>query len=183
MNVVLEVLWFFLPAGLGNLAPIVAAKNPHLKKYTKPMDFHRKFRGKRIFGDHKTIRGFVAGCAAGIVTVYLQVLLYNNFQFFRDVSLFDYNNINPFILGFLLSSGALIGDAMKSFFKRQLHIPEGRSWFPFDQVDYIIGGLLFVSLYLRLDLETYFILFVIWFLMHPLSTFLGWLMRLKDDPI
>ena len=82
MKIVLAVLWFFLPAGLGNLAPILATKIPALKKYTYPLDFGRKFRKKRIFGDHKTIRGLVAGVIVGIATVYLQVILYNSFQFF-----------------------------------------------------------------------------------------------------
>lgn len=183
MKTILFVLWFFLPAGLGNLAPILATKIPALKKYTYPMDFYKKFRGKRIFGDHKTIRGLLAGVVVGIITVYLQIFLYNHFQFFKDVSMFDYNKINPVLLGFLSAFGALFGDALKSFFKRQLKIPAGKPWFPFDQVDYILGGILFTALYLRFDLRTYIVLFVIWFILHPLSTFIGWLLRLKDDPI
>lgn len=183
MNLILSVLWFFLPAGLGNLAPILANKIHSLKRFTYPMDFHKKFRGKRIFGDHKTIRGLLAGIVVGIATVYLQIILFNNFQFFRDVSMFDYNIINPMLLGFLSAFGALAGDAIKSFFKRQLSIPSGRSWFPFDQIDYILGGIVFTSLYIRFDTVTYIILFVMWFILHPLSTFIGWLLRLKDDPI
>lgn len=183
MNIILSVLWFFLPAGLGNLAPIFAKNIPALRKYTYPMDFYKKFRGKRIFGDHKTIRGLLAGITVGIITVYLQILFYNHFQFFRDVSLINYNEINPWFLGFLAAFGALAGDAVKSFFKRQLNIPSGKSWFPFDQIDYILGGIFFTSLYIRFDLVTYVILFVVWFIMHPLSTSIGWLLRLKDDPI
>jgi len=183
MKIVFSVLWFFLPAGLGNLAPILARKIPLLEKYTYPIDFKKKFRKKRVFGDHKTMRGLLAGVVAGIVTVYIQVLLYNHFQFFKDISLFDYNRINPFLLGFLSAFGALFGDAMKSFFKRQLGIAEGKSWFPFDQIDYIIGGILFTSFYIRFEIEIYLFLFAVWFLMHPLSTFIGWLLRLKDDPI
>lgn len=183
MKTVLFVLWFFLPAGLGNLAPIMAKKIPFLKKYTYPLDFRGKFRNRRILGDHKTIRGLVAGIVVGIVTVYLQILLYNSFQFFRDVSFINYNSVNPVYLGFLAAFGALFGDAVKSFFKRQLNIPSGRSWFPFDQIDYILGGILFTAIYIRFDLNIYVILFIMWFILHPLSTFIGWLLRLKDDPI
>ncbi len=183
MKIIVSVLWFFLPAGLGNLAPIIAAKIPVLKKYSYPIDSLQKFRGKRILGDHKTIRGLIAGICAGIITVYLQVLLYNQFSFFRSVSLVDYNAINPFLFGLLSSFGALFGDALKSFFKRQLNIAAGKSWFPFDQIDYILGGILFTSFYTRLNFETYLILFIVWFFLHPLSTFIGWLLRLKDEPI
>jgi len=183
MKSVLEVLWFFLPAGLGNLAPILARKVPGLEKFSYPLDGYRKFRGKRVFGDHKTVRGLIAGVITGIVTVYLQTILYNNFQFFRDISYFDYNTINPVWLGFLSAFGALAGDAVKSFFKRQMNIPAGKSWVPADQVDYILGGILFTSLYVRLSLEDYIILIAVWFFMHPLFTIIGWLLRLKDDPI
>lgn len=183
MKIILSVLWFFLPAGLGNLAPIIAAKIPILKKYSHPIDNLQKFRGKRILGDHKTVRGLIAGICAGIITVYLQVILYNHFHFFRSVSIINYNAINPFLFGFLCSFGALFGDGLKSFFKRQLNIPAGKSWFPFDQIDYILGGILFTSLYVRLSLNLYLILFIVWFFLHPLSTFIGWLLRLKDEPI
>lgn len=180
---ILQVLWFFLPAGLGNLAPVIAAKIPVFKKYSYPIDGFQKFLKKRIFGDHKTVRGLITGICAGIITAYLQLILYNQFQFFRSISLFDYNTINPFLFGFLSSFGALFGDALKSFFKRQLNIAAGKSWFPFDQIDYILGGILFTSFYVRLGLKTYLILFIVWFFLHPLSTFIGWLLRLKDEPI
>ena len=183
MKIILSVLWFFLPVGLGNIAPIIAAKTPALKKYAYPLDFNKKLFKKRILGDHKTIRGLLSGIIFGIITVYLQILLYNHFHFFRDISFTNYNNINPILFGFLSSFGALFGDALKSFFKRQLNIPSGKSWFPFDQIDYILGGILFTSFYIKLDLQTYLILFVIWFFLHPLSTFIGWLFRLKDEPI
>lgn len=183
MRLVLFVLWFFLPAGLGNLAPIMAAKIPAFKKYTYPMDFYKKIGKKRIFGDHKTIRGLIAGIIVGILTVYLQIALYNNYKFFRDVSYINYNDINPLVLGFLAAFGALGGDALKSFFKRQFNIPAGKSWFPADQIDYILGGILLTSLYIRFNLQTYTVLIVMWFILHPLSTFIGWLLRLKDDPI
>jgi CDP-2,3-bis-(O-geranylgeranyl)-sn-glycerol synthase len=183
MKIVLSVLWFFLPAGLGNLAPILARKVPVLRKYTYPLDGYKKFLGKRIFGDHKTVRGLAAGIFAGILTVYLQIILFKNFQFFRDISLLDYETINPVLFGFLSAFGALAGDALKSFFKRQLKIESGKSWVPADQIDYILGGILLTSFYARLDLKTYIMLFAVWFLLHPLSTFIGWILRLKDDPI
>lgn len=183
MEIVLAVLWFFLPAGVGNLAPIIARRIPVLKKYIHPLDGYKKFRGRRIFGDHKTVRGLVAGVAAGVVTVYLQTVLYNNFSFFRSVSLVNYNEINPLLFGFLASFGALAGDAVKSFFKRQINIASGKSWVPADQIDYILGGILFTSFYIRLDFETYIILTAVWFFLHPISTLIGWLLRLKDEPI
>lgn len=183
MEIILFILWFFLPAGFGNIAPIIAAKSLALQKYSFPLDFNKKFRKKRIFGDHKTIRGLIVGVGIGIITVYLQVFIYNHWQFVRDVSIVDYNELNPLLFGFLASFGALLGDAIKSFFKRQLNIPSGKSWFPADQIDYILGGIIFTAIYIRLSLELYIFLFIIWFFLHPLFTFIGWLLRLKDEPI
>ncbi len=183
METILFILWFFLPAGFGNIAPIIAAKTNALQKYSFPLDFNKKFRKKRIFGDHKTIRGLIAGISVGIITACLQVAIFNHWQFIRSMSLVDYNELNPLLFGFLASFGALFGDAVKSFFKRQLNIPSGKSWFPFDQIDYILGGILLTSIYIRLSLRLYILLFIIWFFLHPLSTFIGWLLRLKDEPI
>lgn len=183
MELILFILWFFLPAGLGNIAPIIAAKTNALQKYSYPLDFYKKFRKKRIFGDHKTIRGLIVGISFGIITAYLQVLIFNHWQFIRDISIIDYNKINPFLFGFLASFGALFGDAIKSFFKRQLNIPSGKSWFPADQIDYILGGIVFTAIYIRLSPKLYILLFIIWFFLHPLFTFIGWLLRLKDEPI
>ena len=47
---ILFALWFFLPAGIANVAPIFAAKWRLLESLNKPLDFGQTFRGKRIFG-------------------------------------------------------------------------------------------------------------------------------------
>ena len=186
MNVVkdlLFILWFFLPAALGNAAPILVAKIPLLKKYTFPLDCYATFRGKRVFGDHKTVRGLVSGIVMGILTVYLQIYLYSTIPLIRRFVPMDYTSINPFLLGTLAAGGALVGDAVKSFFKRQVGIAPGQSWFPFDQIDYILGGIVFTACYRQLTLVQYILLFLLYFVLHPLATWLGYLMRLKESPI
>jgi len=39
--------------------------------------------------------------------------------------------------------GALIGDIIKSFFKRRIGKKRGQDWIPFDQIDFILGVLFF----------------------------------------
>lgn len=177
------VLWFFLPAGLANGVPVFAAKLPFLKAFNFPLDFYATFRGKRILGDHKTVRGLLSGILISILTVYLQIYLYQQVPFIRSFISIDYSSINPILFGFLSAVGALGGDAVKSFFKRQLGIPAGKSWFPFDQIDYVIGGMITTSLYIQLTLPQYLILFVLWFLIHPIATVIGYLLKLRDRPI
>ncbi|HEX5285728.1 MAG TPA: CDP-archaeol synthase, partial [Polaromonas sp.] len=43
------------------------------------------------------------------------------------------------------------GDSLKSFFKRRLGIAPGQRWIPFDQLDFILGGLVALSFFVRLD--------------------------------
>lgn len=177
------VFWFFAPAGVATVAALFAGKSRLLSPYSYPADFYLKFRGKRILGEHKTIRGFIVGIITAIIIVYIQLLLFQSFSWLRKLVLLDYNSINPVFLGFLLGFGAMMGDAVKSFFKRQLNIPPGKSWFPFDQIDYTLGGILFTSFYIRLSLFQYLLLIIVWFLIHPLSTLIGYLLKLKEQPL
>jgi CDP-2,3-bis-(O-geranylgeranyl)-sn-glycerol synthase len=180
---ILFVIWFFLPAGLANMAPIFAAKLPALRRLNFPLDCYFTFRGKRIFGSHKTVRGFISGVIVGILTVYLQVFLYTTVPLLKTFISVNYNTINPMLLGLLASSGALAGDAVRSFFKRQMDIAPGKSWFPFDQIDYVIGGIVLTACYIRLTILQYLLLFVIWFFIHPLATLVGYWLKLKNSPI
>jgi CDP-2,3-bis-(O-geranylgeranyl)-sn-glycerol synthase len=181
---ILFAIWFFGPAGLANAAPVFASRIAALDTLNIPIDLGKHFRGKRIFGDHKTVRGFVAGVFVGIVTGVLQHLLYMNIAWVRHFSLISYESLlTSVMLGILLSFGALFGDAVKSFFKRQFSVPSGKAWFPFDQIDYIVGGLLFSSIVIDLPHSAYLWIGLIWFLIHPIATFIGWLLGLKDSPI
>jgi CDP-2,3-bis-(O-geranylgeranyl)-sn-glycerol synthase len=83
----------------------------------------------------------------------------------------------------LFAIGALGGDALKSFFKRQFGIAPGGTWFPFDQIDYIIGGSLAVLPFIHLTIGQYIILLVVWTVAVLITTYIGWLLKLKDSPI
>ena len=176
-------LWFFAPAGFANLGAFAAGKIGFLKKYKYPVDCFKKYKGKRILGNHKTFRGFAAAIVIGIFICALEVWFYANFTSVRQLVYVNYSEINPFILGGLLGFGALFGDSAKSFFKRQKNIQPGRSWFPFDQIDYIVGGVAFSLLYIRLPVVEYIILFIVWSLLHPLTTFVGYLFKLRRKPL
>lgn len=176
------VLWFFLPAGLANMFPLFAAKLPILKKWEYPMDFFLEFRGKRVLGSHKTIRGLVTGILVGILIVWIQKELYLNWEFLRNALALNYFQYNFVYLGALLGLGAIIGDAVKSFFKRQLNIPSGETWMFFDQIDYVLGGIVFTYWYAPLSIEQYLYLTIMYFGLHMLTTVIGYLLGLKEKP-
>lgn len=180
---ILFALWFFLPVGLANCTPIFAAHAPFLKQISYPLDFYTTLRGKRLLGDHKTVRGVITGILVAIVVVYLEKYIYLNSLFVQNLIPITYEKINPFVFGILAGIGALLGDAVKSFFKRQLDIPTGKRWFPFDQLDYIVGGIILTVFYIPLSIKMYGIIIVVWFLLHLGATRIGHLMGLKQSSI
>jgi CDP-2,3-bis-(O-geranylgeranyl)-sn-glycerol synthase len=185
VNEILFALWFFAPAGIANGAPVFANKISLLDKFGKPIDHGKSWRGKRIFGDHKTYRGFLVGVIVAVFIAAIQMILYTNFDFFsvEITNNIDYSDPKVLVLGAFLGFGALAGDAVKSFFKRQLSVPSGKSWFPFDQIDYILGGLIMSVPIVALSPVDYLAVFIVWAFLHPIATFIAWILKLKDSPI
>ena len=126
----IELFYLMIPAYIANMAPVFARR----VKWDLPMDFGKTLFGKRIFGDHKTWKGLIVGIIAGTVAGVLISQIYWPIAF------------SPLLWSLLASTGALLGDAAKSFFKRQFGIPSGKSWTPFDQIDYSVGALLLGSI-------------------------------------
>jgi CDP-2,3-bis-(O-geranylgeranyl)-sn-glycerol synthase len=184
MHDILLPIWFFIPAGAANAAPVFAAHIPLLKKFTAPMDGGKTFRGQRVFGANKTWRGLIAGMLLATAVLALQQYLFKHTQWATHVSSpINYYVLPLWLLGPLFGFGALIGDAIESFFKRQHHVPSGHSWFPFDQIDYIIGGAIAVAPLVRLELRQYVWLIISWLVLHLMGSYVGYLLKLKDRPI
>lgn len=180
----LFAVWFFAPAGAANTFPVFTANIPGLRKLNAPIDFGRSFRGQRIFGAHKTWRGFATGVLMATVTLALQQLLVRHYAWARTLtSQVDYASFPTLVLGPLFGVGVIGGDAIESFFKRQRHIPPGYGWFPFDQTDYIIGGAIATAPFVRLDFVQYAWLIAFWVLAQMLASYIGYLLKLKEHPI
>jgi len=184
MNEILFALWFFAPAGIANSMPVFAARIKALDKLNKPLDGGKSYHGKRILGPNKTYRGFIAAITTGVAVAGLQILIFTNNSWVSSVvDRIDYSSVSILLLGGLLGSGAIIGDAVKSFFKRQKGVPSGKTWFPFDQADYIIGGILFSFGYVVLSIGTYLIILGFYLVLHLVTVYIGWLLKLRTDPI
>ncbi|MDB5185514.1 MAG: hypothetical protein JWL85_37 [Candidatus Saccharibacteria bacterium] len=178
MEVFIFALWFFLPAGAANVAPIILAKAPGLSRFNTPLDFGHTWRGHPVFGKNKTWRGLIGGTLIGSLTA---LIIYP--------ILFRADNPSPefwmtaALVGGLLGAGALLGDAIESFFKRQVGVKPGDPWFPFDQIDYVVGGSLLSAMVIRLPWHYYGAIVIVWFGMHLLFSYIGYLLKLKDKPI
>lgn len=172
-QIVLETLWFLLPAAAANMAPVLVAKVPLLRY---PIDHYRTFRGQRVFGDHKTYRGFFFGVLAAIAVVCLQQ------QYVPiDVSFINYQSVSALWLGLALGGGALLGDAVASFFKRQVGVAPGKPWPPFDQLDWVIGALVCVTPILIVPLPYVIAALLLFLILHPAANYLGYLLKIKKN--
>lgn len=141
-NDLLAALWFYVPAYVANIAPVLV--QGRLEWLAAPMDGGRSWRGRRVLGDHKTWRGLMTGVLAGTVAFALQAAGHRA-GVLSQLAWFDYDRAG-LLPGVLLSAGALLGDALKSFLKRQLDIAPGASWLGPDQLDFFVGAYLCVAI-------------------------------------
>lgn len=149
---IFSCLWYLLPAALanhtascGNRLWLPKAFRNGLARLAVPVDLGVKWRGKEILGKNKTWRGLLVGVITGMAAAGVQAVLFFNTDFFRRNSPVDYGEVNFLLSGFLMGAGALSGDLVKSFIKRRLGFASGKPWFPWDQLDWIAGAVLFSS--------------------------------------
>lgn len=168
---VLNLVYFMLPAYFANMAPVFS----RYFSFNAPLDFGAKFGSQRLFGEHKTFLGVFFGIFAGLFVAFLQYLIFVRTGF----GLVDYSDWLR--VGLLLSFGALFGDVVKSFFKRRLRVLPGKSWIPFDQLDFTVGALLFISPVYFLGLKESIAIILVNFLGHLLVNRVGFFLGIRKE--
>jgi len=162
IELIIEALKFLFPAYCANAIPVITGGG-------YPIDFGKKFfDGKPILGKNKTFQGFFSGLIIG-TTVGLV-----------ESAFFGY----PLFFGLLLSLGALFGDLAGAFVKRRLGLAPGDLLPVIDQVDFIIGAILFsfpLSLQI-LSLELILAVLIITPPIHLLTNFAAYKLGLKNNP-
>jgi len=177
---IVQALFFFLPGYIANMCPVVFWKTKRLDFLKKPIDGGNKFGNHQLFGEHKTYFGFVVGVLGAVFTGLLQSFVYSHFVDSHWLFLFPYSYFFVFLLSFFMGFGALLGDLLKSFIKRRFRIPDGASFFPFDQLDFVIGGLLLVSLLYIPRWDYILVLFILTPTLHLSANFFGYKLGLKN---
>lgn len=166
MREILETIYMFLPAGVANATP------PLLTRFFglgRPIDGGRRWRGRPLLGTHKTWQGLIGGTCAGMATFAAQ-------RTFDDLAV-------PLSFGVAISVGALAGDLVKSFAKRRLAFEPGRRWFPFDQLDYVIGALAAGAAFMPLTLRDIVATVLVYFALHLAVSAVGFVLGVKATPI
>ncbi|MBS3137162.1 CDP-2,3-bis-(O-geranylgeranyl)-sn-glycerol synthase [Candidatus Woesearchaeota archaeon] len=178
-ELILKSLYLFIPAAVANIMPVLVKKINFLNY---PIDFGKEYKGKRIFGDHKTFRGFFFGILGAMLVVLLQKYL-TRYPNFAELTLIDFSKVNAFLCGFLLGFGVLAGDAIKSFFKRRANIAPGKPWIPFDQLDLLFGALIFTSFVYLPPLKVIIFAFIAGPLLHIGFNLLGYYLGIKKNKL
>ncbi len=164
-----------LPAFFANMAPVFFRKIPFLDY---PVDFGMKWKSDPLLGTHKTFRGFFFGILLSMIIVYIQKSLTAH-QYFREISLVAYSEHSFLLLGFLLGFGALFGDLVKSFLKRRAGVASGKSWFPWDQLDFIIGAMAFLCFVYIPSWQVIFFLLISTPLLHIAVKHIGFYLKIS----
>lgn len=181
---ILFAIWFFLPAGGANASSLFIHKIPGLKLLSHPLDFNKKRKGRIIFGKNKTWGGLILALAIAVTISFIEHLVYAHSLWARSISgPINYNSINYWALGALLGFGAILGDTIESFFKRRLAIKPGSLWFPYDQIDFIVGGCILSLFIVQLNIANYLLVLIVWFLVNIISSYIGYQIGIKDRPI
>ncbi len=153
---ILNSIYYYLPAYFANGMPIIFGGG-------FPLDFYKNWKdGKRIFGDGKTFRGALIGITVGTLGMGVWQ-----------------GNIK---LAFFMSTGAILGDLIKSFIKRRLGYDKGERFFPWDQIDFLIGAIIFSSLIEAQHIDFVITILVITPLIHLTTNYGSYLLGLKKVP-
>ncbi|PWR74153.1 CDP-2,3-bis-(O-geranylgeranyl)-sn-glycerol synthase [Methanospirillum lacunae] len=142
---------------------------------------HTWYDGKRILGDGKTIRGFFGGVACGCIIGILQIMAQGQpvFSMLPKLNIFSV---------LLLATGALVGDMVKSFFKRRAGIERGGKWPLVDQYDFVAGAFLFLFVgnpafaFSVLTVPVIIAILIITPVLHRVVNIIGYKMGVKDVP-
>jgi len=169
--------WFIIPAYAANGIPPLA-------RGSHPLDFGRKYRGKRILGDGKTIEGTVTGFIGGILWGYVLILFQTYVQINpgipinQDIGLVEMTM--PLII--LIVIGALVGDMLGSFVKRRLDMQRGAP-FPFiDQLGFVIIAILFALPLYTPQIGAVLFIIVSTLFVHIFGNYIAYKARLKSVP-
>lgn len=158
------------------------------QRFAVPLDGGKTLRDRRIFGDNKTLKGFVVmvpavGMAFWILASGLEV-----FWPGAGSRLWPLSPGGYFLLGCWTGLGFMLGELPNSFVKRQLDIAPGMPpasalgriiCFVIDQTDSVLGALLALALFVKVPWPTWIAILLLGPFVHWLFNVLLVLLRVK----
>ena len=160
------------------------------RPFAVPLDGGRTFRGRRIFGDNKTLRGLIVmvpATAAAFVAV-SQIAGHGRPEL---VGLWALSPLGYALVGAWSGLGFMLGELPNSFVKRQLDIAPGdrarggmaAMWqFVFDRADSGLGMLCALSIAVPTPWATWALVLLIGWVVHWSFSVVLFLLRVKPRP-
>ncbi len=169
----LECLWFLLPLLMANQSPGFAAKL-NLPGSHVPVS-------RRWLGDRKTFGAYYAAPFGAVCTLYLQRWLFPVWS--MKLGLINYFRSDLWFIGLILGLGVALGDHTKSFVKRQAGVPLGAPWWPYDQLDFLVGSILLGTPFIGwIGWDRVVFILAVTLFIHPIGNRLGYWLRLREVP-
>jgi CDP-2,3-bis-(O-geranylgeranyl)-sn-glycerol synthase len=194
-------MWIIFPAYLANAVAVPVSKR--LKK-VHPIDGGKMLLGQRVFGDGKTVEGFLLASAVGIIGGIVQAIVsplflapslawhdfYGSFLVpSSDIEQYISASIPAIVRALIFPPGAMFGDLLGSFIKRRLRIERGAPAPVLDQLDFILGVVLFSMVFtfagasfLQLDIKYIITIILLTPFIHRIVNKLAFRLRVKDVP-
>lgn len=181
MVMTLQIGFLGSPLLLAGLANGLCMKFDCLSGLRRPMDLGRSFRGRRIFGDHKTWRGLFIITLFCMLGAWIQAHVQRTGQIPPWLPLCDYGRL-WLPVGLSLGLGATLGELPNSFLKRQLGVLPGRRkggipgaiFFLLDQVDLTVGVWILLYFFIRPSVSLILWSFALTIPIHLLVSVIGY---------
>jgi hypothetical protein len=182
-----QILFLGSPLLPAAIAHGLCVKYDWLNGLKRPLDFGLKFKGKRIFGEHKTWRApvvYVVFCTLGTM---FQAWLQSKGDLPLWLCLVDYETYGT-LVGILMGLGMAAGELPNSFLKRQLDVAPGKRkkgllgivFFLFDQVDLVIGIWVFLFLLIKPSWLLVVWSFLLTLALHVAVSTVGYLLGMRE---
>jgi len=175
----IAALILFIPSFIANPSAVITGGKVVI-------DGGRSWRGKRIFGDHKTWSGFLGGTFFGTITGL--ILNYIFLAVHVKELLFSTNFFEALAMVLSLSFFSMLGDLIGSFVKRRLGREPGSESLFLDQYPFALSSLgFFYLLFYPLSLKMFtwegaIAILVVTPLIHRAVNILGYKMKVKSVP-
>lgn len=176
-------IWVELISALWLLVPAYAANGwPPLARGKRPIDGGRNWRdGRRIFGDSKTIEGFLLGVLVGTLYGLIESFLYPSFNTYAGFWGISLPPMTLFV-GFMIALGALCGDLAGSFIKRRLGMKSSADAPILDQLNFVVGAIVFSFAFTHISIWMIAIMLFITLFIHRFVCIIGYLLKFKRVP-
>lgn len=175
MNLLIELLkglWVIIPAYAANGTATIVGGSTRI-------DGGKKFRGNELLGAGKTVEGFTWAVLFGTLFGLLLILIQPQVEALANSLALPSHTL---ITSFMVCFGAMTGDVVASFIKRRLGLKRGAKAPLLDQLDFVVGGFLFVYPFIDFSIVSFVTVLMVTPIVHITTNHIAYGLGLKEVP-